>query len=744
MFEKEDPAGSQQSSTSFLIQINFDDFVRNLIEGMSTHQDSFEQIGQYFFFNLFIPMEREKKSFTCSFDLIEKVFKQNDMGHLLKEVINHYKTQPIEGSAPHHECKMILDSISRRVILHFQRAGSAVKVNMSFLIKWSELTKNNVTSSAQSQAPYLIWRFKYRVERVLQEMTGKYDLEQSDDIVLNATSPTEVIKGTFANMIICRKDLEPPHGYSFDYQHQVYALLSMQLPLIGWINRILPAAWDGAQLSFVLYGFQGIVKIKEIYSLSENDSPHVWLLKANSYILEKGSVCSIPDVEKSLVAALSRRRQHEMLIAEYESRNMPIYVSPMVRYTGIVDRGIFHNALPGVRTITEMSLPGDIFLSDQETPSQFVQTLPFLNNGYRPDLSLHEPYPILQVAIPTTCRTTDLTKYFCGESKNGKGNDPTIVVKSALQVACNAKMLGYSGINIDVCCNIGQALEMGGGKKLLDDVPLLCKMVQAITTQSGLQVSVKILLPKKEGVDEPDVDATKRLAQALHLAGIAELHIQATTTEVKYYPEVVKEVVEATNGLKVVYNGNIVHSNDADLAKNTFSMDYIRHLIPAIGGIMIGRTFMGNPFLLSKSELLYHRKTADSAIQQLKSLECYYFKRAALQLANMQVGALSYLYTIGFKDLEKIVYDAKSSAEIIQLFEIIDLTIGLIEQVESIIFQQPQRGKVEDCSEPDETPTANASRSLPLSQALGTLGMFSLPPPSLGIDSMLQQPSHSH
>ena len=58
----------------------------------------------------------------------------------------------------------------------------------------------------------------------------------------------------------------------------------------------------------------------------------------------------------------------------------------------------------------------------------------------------------------------------------------------------------------------------------------------------------------------------------------------------------------------------------------------------------------------------------------------------------------------------------------------IDLMIGIIEKVGSIIFNKPQRGKVEDYPDPNENiPTVNSSPKSPLIQALGRLGTFPSP-----------------
>lgn len=143
-------------------------------------------------------------------------------------------------------------------------------------------------------------------------------------------------------------------------------------------------------------------------------------------------------------------------------------------------------------------------------------------------------------------------------------------------------------IDINMGCPAPKVVKNGDGSKLLLDLQLAGKIVEAVVKESTRPVTVKF----RKGWDENNIVAVEA-AKVFEEAGASAITIHGRT-RTQYYSgmsdlDIIKQVKQVVN-IPVIGNGDI---KDGKSALKMF--EYTR-----VDGIMIGRASMGNPFIFKE------------------------------------------------------------------------------------------------------------------------------------------------
>ena len=143
-------------------------------------------------------------------------------------------------------------------------------------------------------------------------------------------------------------------------------------------------------------------------------------------------------------------------------------------------------------------------------------------------------------------------------------------------------------IDINMGCPAPKVVKNGDGSKLLQDLNLAKKIVQAVVSESHHPVTVKF----RKGWDNENIVAVEA-ARMFEDAGASALTIHGRTRS-EYYSgtcdlDIIKKVKEAVN-IPVIGNGDI---KDGKSALKMFEYT-------GVDGIMIGRASIGNPFIFQE------------------------------------------------------------------------------------------------------------------------------------------------
>ncbi len=162
------------------------------------------------------------------------------------------------------------------------------------------------------------------------------------------------------------------------------------------------------------------------------------------------------------------------------------------------------------------------------------------------------------------------------------GSDPACLADNAAALAA----LGPDGIDLNFGCPAKVVNRHGGGASLLQDPPLLARIVEAVrrAVPAGLPVSAKMRLGYE------DASRAVECAQALAGAGASELVVHARTKADGYRPPAYWECLPAIReavAVPVIANGEIWTPTDADRCRRVTGCD----------GLMLGRGMVCDPGL---------------------------------------------------------------------------------------------------------------------------------------------------
>lgn len=143
-------------------------------------------------------------------------------------------------------------------------------------------------------------------------------------------------------------------------------------------------------------------------------------------------------------------------------------------------------------------------------------------------------------------------------------------------------------IDINMGCPAPKVVKNGDGSKLLLDLQLAGKIVEAVVKESTRPVTVKF----RKGWDENNIVAVEA-AKVFEEAGASAITIHGRT-RTQYYSgmsdlDIIKQVKQVVN-IPVIGNGDI---KDGKSALKMFEYT-------GVDGIMIGRASMGNPFIFKE------------------------------------------------------------------------------------------------------------------------------------------------
>jgi len=162
------------------------------------------------------------------------------------------------------------------------------------------------------------------------------------------------------------------------------------------------------------------------------------------------------------------------------------------------------------------------------------------------------------------------------------GADPTIMAEAA-RVAVDE---GADIIDINMGCWVPKVCKTGGGAAMLKDEDTACRVVEAIVRAVPAPVTVKM----RAGWDYEHL-ASARLARKLEAIGAAAFALHARTAVQGYTGDadwrLIAEIKQAVSR-PVLGNGDIKTPQDAERMLVETGCD----------GIMIGRTAIGNPWIL--------------------------------------------------------------------------------------------------------------------------------------------------
>ncbi len=165
------------------------------------------------------------------------------------------------------------------------------------------------------------------------------------------------------------------------------------------------------------------------------------------------------------------------------------------------------------------------------------------------------------------------------------GSDP-VKMAAAAQIVRNA---GAAVVDINMGCPAPKVVKNMEGCRLMTDLPLARKIMEAVVKSVDIPVTVKM----RKGWDEHSVNAVE-LARLAEKSGVAAVTVHGRTRDQFYSGKADWNIIaEVKNAVKipVIGNGDIKEAKDALAMMRQTGCD----------AVMIGRGALGNPWLFRQT-----------------------------------------------------------------------------------------------------------------------------------------------
>ncbi|HEY8586162.1 MAG TPA: tRNA dihydrouridine synthase DusB [Rhodanobacter sp.] len=212
------------------------------------------------------------------------------------------------------------------------------------------------------------------------------------------------------------------------------------------------------------------------------------------------------------------------------------------------------------------------------------------------------------------------------------GYDPTMLAEAARFNVANGAQI----IDINMGCPAKKVCNVWSGSALLQDEPLVARIVKAVVDAVDVPVTLKI----RTGWNRENRNAL-RIAHIAEDSGIAALAVHGRTRADKYEGEAEYDTITAVKAavrIPVLANGDVTTPQQA------------RHVLDVTGAdaVMIGRGAQGRPWIfreiahyLATGELLPEPEPAEVAqilLGHLRHLHTFYGEQAGVRIARKHLG----------------------------------------------------------------------------------------------------------
>jgi tRNA-dihydrouridine synthase B len=212
------------------------------------------------------------------------------------------------------------------------------------------------------------------------------------------------------------------------------------------------------------------------------------------------------------------------------------------------------------------------------------------------------------------------------------GYDPTMLAEAARFNVANGAQI----IDINMGCPAKKVCNVWSGSALLQDEPLVARIVKAVVDAVDVPVTLKI----RTGWDRQHKNALT-IARIAEDSGITALAVHGRTREDKYEGEAEYDTIAAVKAavrIPVLANGDIVTPKQA------------KHVLEVTGAdaVMVGRGAQGRPWIfreishyLATGELLPEPSPAgvsEILLGHLEHLYAFYGEHAGVRIARKHLG----------------------------------------------------------------------------------------------------------
>ena len=207
------------------------------------------------------------------------------------------------------------------------------------------------------------------------------------------------------------------------------------------------------------------------------------------------------------------------------------------------------------------------------------------------------------------------------------GNDMEAMAYSAKKISKIADI-----IDINMGCPAPKVVKNGDGSKLMLDIELSRKIIQAVVENSSVPVTVKI----RKGWDKDHINCIE-FAKMAEQAGVCAITIHGRTRDEFYSGtadwEIIKKLKQEVS-IPVIGNGDIKSPQDA-----LKMFEYA-----GVDGIMIGRAAIGNPWIFMQIQ---------EYLQNGKIIEISNEKRLKIILEHIELQVEELGENTGIKEMRK-------------------------------------------------------------------------------------------